>query len=195
MEEKDVIGFYFELKNLDIKIWIDGGWGVDALLGKQTRFHKDLDIVIQKKDIPAFMRLLKAQEYKEIKLDIAQPHNIVLADDCSHEIDVHVIVLNENGDGMYGPVENGVVFPAASLTGKGKIGNLEVNCISPEYVVKFHSGYELKEKDCKDILAICKKFNLEIPSEYLRLKLSLTKKNCQKFKKSEVNKLPPTRTV
>jgi lincosamide nucleotidyltransferase A/C/D/E len=180
MEEEDVIGFYCELKNLDIKIWIDGGWAVDALLGKQARPHKDLDIVIQKKDIPALMMLLKAQEYKEIKLDIAQPHNFVLADDYRHEIDVHVIALNDNGDGMYGPIENGVVFPAASLTGKGKIGNLQVNCISPEYVVKFHSGYELKEKDCQDIFAICKKFNLEIPNAYLQLKQSLTKKNYHK---------------
>ena len=41
MEEKDVIDLYCQVKNLDIKIWIDGGWGVDALLGQQTRFHKD----------------------------------------------------------------------------------------------------------------------------------------------------------
>jgi len=34
MEEKDVIDLYCKLKNLDIKIWIDSGWGVDALLGK-----------------------------------------------------------------------------------------------------------------------------------------------------------------
>ena len=27
-----------------IEIWIDGGWGVDALLGTQTRPHSDVDI-------------------------------------------------------------------------------------------------------------------------------------------------------
>ncbi len=174
MEEKDVINLYYKLKNLDIKIWIDGGWGVDALLGKQTRFHKDLDIAIQQKDITAFRKLLEVQGYNEIKLDIARPHNFVLADDYNYEIDVHVIVLNDKGDGIYGPVENGEVYPAASLTGKGKIGNREVNCISPEYVVKFHSGYDLKKKDCKDVLAVCREFGLEIPNEYLRLKQSLT---------------------
>jgi len=120
MEEKDVIDLYCKLKNLDIKIWIDGGWGVDALLGKQTRFHKDLDIVIQPKDIPAFRKLLEAQGYNEIKLDIVRPHNFVLADDCNHEIDVHVIAFNDKGDGIYGPVENGEVYPSASLKGKEK---------------------------------------------------------------------------
>jgi lincosamide nucleotidyltransferase A/C/D/E len=174
MEEKDVIDLYSRLKNSNIKIWIDGGWGVDALLGKQTRVHKDLDIVIQQKDVLAFRNLLQAHGYNEIRLDIARAHNFVLAADCNHEIDVHVIVLNDKGDGMYGPAENGEVYPAASLIGKGKIGNLEVNCISPEYVVKFHAGYDIKEMDCKDILAVCKAFDLEIPNEYLQLKQSPT---------------------
>jgi lincosamide nucleotidyltransferase A/C/D/E len=26
--------------------WVDGGWGIDALLEEQTRAHRDLDIVI-----------------------------------------------------------------------------------------------------------------------------------------------------
>ena len=174
MEEKDVIELCSKLKNLDIDIWIDGGWGVDALLGRQTRFHQDLDLAIQQKDIPAFRKLLEDQGYKEIKLDIARPHNFVLGDKNNHEIDVHVIVLNDKGDGIYGPVQNGEVYPAAALTGKGKICNLEVDCISPEYVVKFHTGYFLKEKDYKDVLAVCKKYALEIPDEYLQLKKSLT---------------------
>jgi lincosamide nucleotidyltransferase A/C/D/E len=173
MEEKDVIDLYGELKNLNIKIWVDGGWGVDALLGMQTRSHKDLDIVIQQKDIVHFRKYMEAQGYKEIKLDIAQPHNFVLANISKFEIDVHVIILNDKGDGKYGKVENGVAYPAASLTGIGKIGSLDVDCISPEYVVIFHSGYELKEKDGKDVLAICKKFDLEIPDDYLQLKKSL----------------------
>jgi len=28
-----------------IEVWLDGGWAVDALLGEQTRPHKDVDIV------------------------------------------------------------------------------------------------------------------------------------------------------
>jgi len=36
----------------DIEVFVDGGWGVDALLGKQTRSHEDLDIALQRKDVP-----------------------------------------------------------------------------------------------------------------------------------------------
>ena len=43
MTSIDVIDCYTTLENLGIEIWVDGGWGVDALLGEQTRPHKDLD--------------------------------------------------------------------------------------------------------------------------------------------------------
>jgi lincosamide nucleotidyltransferase A/C/D/E len=82
------------------------------------------------------------------------------------KLDVHAIVLDSKGDGIYGPVENGEMFPATSLTGSGLIDGHVVRCISPEWVVKFHSGYELKQKDYKDVSAICKKFNITLPEEY-----------------------------
>ncbi|MDP2669540.1 MAG: hypothetical protein Q8O99_00575 [bacterium] len=59
MTSKDVIGFYSQLENLGIKIWIDGGRGVDALLGKQTRPHGDLDIALQQKDVPEVSEVLE----------------------------------------------------------------------------------------------------------------------------------------
>jgi len=37
-------------------------------------------------------------------------------------------------------------------------------------MVKFHSAYELKEKDFKDVSALCKKFGIEIPEDYNRFK-------------------------
>jgi lincosamide nucleotidyltransferase A/C/D/E len=164
MEAPLVVDLYNELEKLGIKIWIDGGWGVDALLEKQTRTHKDLDIVIQNKDVSRFRQLLKG--YKEIKLEIARPHNFVLADANDHEIDVHVIVLDEQGNGIYGPAENGETYPAAALSGMGRINDQRVRCISPEWTIKFHSGYELKDKDFKDVSALCEKFGLELPEEY-----------------------------
>ena len=170
MEEQDVIDLLDKLQSLDIKIWIDGGWAVDALLGKQTRFHKDLDIVIQQKDVAVLRQFLEARGYSEVKVDIARPHNFVLADEREHEIDVHAIVFNDKGDGIYGPIENNEEYPAASLSGHGKIGNLDVSCITPEYVVKFHRGYALTRTDYEDVLAICERFNLMIPDEYLSKK-------------------------
>src|SRR5438874_13741981 len=49
MSSKDLVDLYEALGRLGVQIWVDGGWGVDALLGKQTRPHKGLDIAIEAK--------------------------------------------------------------------------------------------------------------------------------------------------
>lgn len=35
-----------------IAVWVDGAWGIDALVGHQTRYHADLDLVIATADLP-----------------------------------------------------------------------------------------------------------------------------------------------
>ena len=159
MTGDDVIDIYSILEGLRIEISIDGGWGVDALLNRQTRIHKDLDIAIQEKDVPKLLQLLEEHGYRQIKED--SEWNFVLGDDSGHQIDVHSFVFDNAGN-----LVDGIKYPATSLTGMGTINGHAVRCISPEYVVKFHSGYELTENDCKDVSAVCKKFDLELPEEY-----------------------------
>ena len=166
MTSADVIDLYATLQKLGVEIWVDGGWGVDALLGEQTRAHGDLDIAIEQKDVAVLRRFLEERGYREIKLEIARPWNFVLGDASGREIDVHVIVVDEKGDGLYGPVEKGEMYPAASLTGTGKIEGQAVRCISAEWMVKFHSGYPLKEKDFRDVAALCGKFGIDLPAAY-----------------------------
>jgi lincosamide nucleotidyltransferase A/C/D/E len=164
MNSIDVVDFYTALQKLGVGIWIDGGWGVDVLLYKQTRVHNDLDIAIEQKDVPLLRESLQKRGYKEIKLNEARPWNFVWGDENGRQIDVHVIVLDEQGNGLYG--ENGEMYPAASLTGSGLVENHPVRCISPEWMVKFHSGYPLQEKDFQDVSALCKKFGIDLPAAY-----------------------------
>jgi lincosamide nucleotidyltransferase A/C/D/E len=170
MTSVDVIDLYTTLEKLGVQIWIDGGWGVDALLGEQTRPHTDLDIAIQQKDVRMLRQFLRTRQYRDIKLEDARAWNFVLRDENGREIDVHVIVLDDKGNGLYGPPEKGEMYPAASLTGTGVIENRTVRCISPEWVVKFHSGYQLKEKDFRDVSALCKRFGIGLPAVYERFK-------------------------
>ena len=165
MTSKDVTDLYIKLDNLGIEIWIDGGWNVDALLGRQTRPHKDLDIAIEWKDVPKLRELLAEQGYKQIKAD--SQWNFVLGDDNSHEIDVHAFVFDDKGN-----IVEGIMYPAASLTGTGVIDSQKVRCVSAESVVAFHSGYELTDVDFKDVFALCEKFGMDLPEEYARFKKS-----------------------
>jgi lincosamide nucleotidyltransferase A/C/D/E len=167
---EEVVELYNRLERLGVKIWIDGGWGVDALLGKQTRPHEDLDIVIQQKDLPILRNLLEDQGYTDVPRDDTSDWNFVLGDDRGHLVDVHVIVFDEEKNGIYGPVERGVMYPAKSLTGTGVIGDQTVRCISAEDMVRFHTGYELKESDYRDVSALCEKFGIDLPQEYEKFK-------------------------
>jgi hypothetical protein len=39
-----------QLEGAGLVVWLDGGWGVDALLGRRSRHHRDLDLVIARHD-------------------------------------------------------------------------------------------------------------------------------------------------
>jgi lincosamide nucleotidyltransferase A/C/D/E len=162
----EVLQFVRQLEDLGIAVWLDGGWGVDALLGEQTRPHSDVDIVIQEKDLPQLRRLLESQGYGDVPRDDTCPSNFVLGDGKGHEVDVHAIVFDAEGNGRYGP--HGVMYPAASLAGTGVIDGRTVKCIAAEYAVRFHTGYRLREIDVRDVSALCERFGIAYPEEYVR---------------------------
>jgi len=51
-----------------------------------------------------------------------------------------------------------------------QIAGTAVHCISLEWMIKFHSGYELTDKDFSDVSALCEKFGLMLPEEYRKFK-------------------------
>lgn len=169
MSAEDAAELYQTFERLGITIWVDGGWGVDALLGEQTRQHSDLDIVIQRHDLPAMRALLASRGYRDMPRDDTRPWNFVLGDAHGREVDIHVIVFDAEGNGIYGPAEHGEQYPAAALTGSGSIAGQPVRCISPEVLVMFHTGYPLRERDLHDVAALCERFGIAYPEEYAHL--------------------------
>lgn len=161
-----VVALYRGLESLGIGIWIDGGWGVDALLGEQTRKHADVDIVVEEKHVCALRSFLVAEGFREVPRDDTRPWNFVLENDAGCGVDVHVVVLDPSGNGIYGPPENGTFYPSSALSGRGTIGGVEVRCLSPEYQIGNHTGYKLKESDYHDVLALAERFGLALPEEY-----------------------------
>jgi lincosamide nucleotidyltransferase A/C/D/E len=144
-----------------IYVVIDGGWCVDALLGKQSRAHNDLDIAIPHKDVPRLKELLIQMGYYDIPRDDTRECNFVLGDNAQNLIDVHSYIFDEQGNNIYG-----VPYLPEQLTGKGEINGFQVKCITPEWIVKFHIGYEIDENDFRDTLALCHAFNIPLPKEF-----------------------------
>jgi len=166
MRKIDAIDLYKKINNLGIDIWIDGGWGVDALLGKQTRFHEDLDVVVQEKDVAKLRDHLERDGYIDIARDDTQAWNFVLGKDGIKLVDVHVIKFDEDGNGIYGSAKNGDVYPVKSLMGQGHIGKEKVKCLTASFQVESRSGYKTSEIDYRNVRALCEKFEIELPAEY-----------------------------
>jgi lincosamide nucleotidyltransferase A/C/D/E len=150
----------------NIEVIVDGGWGVDALLGTQTRKHGDLDIALQHKDVPTLRALLEAGGYTDVPRNDTQDCNFVMGDKYGHEVDFHSYTFDAQGKHIFG-----IEYPLDSLTGTGSIQGYPVKCILAEWAVKFHSGYELDENDYRDVLALCKRFDIALPVEYERFTL------------------------
>lgn len=161
MTSHDVLEFLELTRTHDIEIWIDGGWSVDALLERQTRVHSDLDIALSHQDVPKLRALLEARGYKDVPRDDTRDCNFVLGDDLGHQIDFHSFVFDDQENVIWG-----LPYPRASLTGTGSINGIAVKCISPEWLVKFHTGYEVDFDDYRDVLALCEHFGLELPLEF-----------------------------
>ncbi len=161
MTANDTISIVQLFNRHHINFYIDGGWGVDALLGKQTRTHADLDIAVQHKDVAQIQSLLEARGYKIVPREDTSDYNFVLGDNQGHQIDIHSYTFDLAGNNVYG-----VAYPFDSLTGTGSVNEHPVKCISPEWMVKFHCGYKFDENDYYDVKALCQRFNIKMPLEY-----------------------------
>ncbi|NTU66841.1 MAG: GNAT family N-acetyltransferase [Candidatus Moranbacteria bacterium] len=162
MQDKDVIDLYAKLEDLGIKIWIDGGWAVDALLGEQTRSHEDLDVAVERKNLTKLREYLESKGYNEIKRDEDKMWDLVMGDDKGHELDIHAFSLDDKGSVIAEEYWDG--YSSNSLTGSGIIDGQTVRCVSPEQLVKTHDGTKrkLKDSDHEDMDALCSKFGIKL---------------------------------
>ena len=147
---------------LEITVWIDGGWGVDALLGEQTRSHADLDIVVQETEVSLLRHALIDAGHVVVSRDDTRAWNFVMGVPYVRELDFHVVAFDDSGNGVYGPPENGVAYPAAAFSASGRIGSRAVRCLTAEYQIDSHTGYDLSPKDVADVIALRDRFGVDL---------------------------------
>ena len=147
--KEDLMTIVSLLENANIKYWIDGGWGVDILAGKQTRNHRDIDVNFDAQHTEKLLNLLFEYGYK-IDTDW-KPVRIELYSEKYGYLDIHPFILNEDGTSKQADLEGGFYefekdfFCNAIFEGK------TIPCISLKGQKIFHSGYELRDKDKQDI--------------------------------------------
>jgi lincosamide nucleotidyltransferase A/C/D/E len=166
MEAGEVVRLLELLDAAGIAVWLDGGWGVDALLERQTREHDDLDLVAELADAGRLTQLFERAGYELVAG--GAPKSFVLVDQDGRQVDVHPVVMDEaRGGGVY-LMDDGRewVYPVAGFAGRGRVAGRDVLCLSPEVQVLVHDGYELTEKDFRELYLLHERFGVDLPPEY-----------------------------
>lgn len=99
MDPQSLLDVVDLLKADGIDVWLDGGWGVDALLGRQAREHDDLDLVVELGHADRIIELLHGIGYSQVAG--APPKSFVMVDGPGHQVDIHPVTFDADGGGVY----------------------------------------------------------------------------------------------
>jgi lincosamide nucleotidyltransferase A/C/D/E len=165
MIEGDVLQVLDVLEDAGVQAWIDGGWGVDALLGRRTREHRDLDLVVLQEQLERARCALEAVGYTwSPKERPGLPARLPLTDGHGLRVDLHPVVFDKWGNGWQRlGVRAWGLYPSQGLTTTGTIGERHVRCVSAETQLRHHLGYEWDAEDEQDIVALAEHFDLPLP--------------------------------
>ena len=149
MDAEQVVGFVDSLAAAGVRGWIGGGWGVDALVGRRTREHHDLDVAVDSLRFDEVVRSLLEDgfvtetDWRPVRLELVHPDG--------RRIDLHPVALAADGTGVQAGLDGARFDYPADAFGTGLVAGRRVPCLSVEQQVRFHSGYEPREEDLHDL--------------------------------------------
>ena len=137
------------LRRTGCRAWVAGGWGVDALLGRRTRAHRDLDLALDASGTDAALAALTASGYVvetdwlPVRTELYRPGH--------GRVDVHPVVFEPDGNGVQAGFDGEVFrYPRTAFT-TGSIAGTTVGCLSAELQLTFRQGYPLRPADHHDL--------------------------------------------
>lgn len=167
MTAADVIDVLDCLQHAGIDVLVDGGWGIDALVGEQTRVHEDLDLALDRDDLRSAERALVKRGFRQDEeAKPGLPARLVLVDEHGRQVDLHPLVFDESGDGWQQLSETGKAwgrYPAEDLAAIGTIAGRKVRCLAAPLQLRFHLGYEWSERDEHDIHLLAERLGVTGP--------------------------------
>ncbi len=168
MHAADVVEVIDALESAGVDVWLDGGWGIDALLGEQTRRHDDLDVLIRADDVEAAIRVTRDLGFSLMTDEL--PQGFVVRDIADRRVDFHPVFFRNDGSAVQQIRGAGEwVFSAPGLHGTGTVNGREVRCLTPEEQAVRASdqpgvaGYEPDETDRRDMRLLRDRFGITLP--------------------------------
>jgi lincosamide nucleotidyltransferase A/C/D/E len=148
------------------RAWLDGGWGVDALLGEVTRPHDDVDLVVELAALPAVLDALATLGFS-VTENLA-PVRVVLRSSDGLQVDLHPVTFAEDGTGWQrgaSPDGSDCPYPAEGFA-EGRILDRVVPCLTPELQLEHHGGYAPRDHDRMDMARLASRFGLSLREPY-----------------------------
>ncbi len=137
MDGSEVLRVIAALHETGVTAGISGGWGIDALLGRQTRPHGDVDLGIDATQLDLALSQLIQIGYRVVRDE--RPARVELAAEAGR-VDLHPIDWNDDGTGIQTGFEaERFVYPPGSLDAPGTVDGESVRCATPELQLAFHN--------------------------------------------------------
>jgi len=130
---QDVIRIFRLLEEEGVPVWLDGGWGIDALLRRETRGHRDVDLIVPLDCLPAAELVLANVGFSRDDRETNMPTRLVLRSSEELEIDIHPVTFRPDGSGVHIDTDKedrkyAYVYSAVGLSGFGMIDGRIVRC-------------------------------------------------------------------
>jgi lincosamide nucleotidyltransferase A/C/D/E len=132
-----------------VAYWVGGGWGVDALVGQETRSHRDLDLAVDCDDLEACLSCLARLGYA-VETD-ALPLRVELAAEGNRWVDIHPVRFDARGCGVQGDLAGRHFRYPSGAFSSGRLGTRRIPCLSASQQEAFHTGYEPRPQDEHDL--------------------------------------------
>jgi len=163
MSARQAIEVMTTLARANVTAWVDGGWGVDALLAEQTREHDDLDLVVPAGSVSVVRSLFEAAGFT-VERDWL-PTALAMRHRDGRAIDLHPVEPSTDGGGDQIQLD-GVQRWHYSAPVTGRIAGQSALCCSPECQLAAHLDYQPDENDRADMARLAKRFHFALPPPY-----------------------------
>lgn len=149
MEPREVVELLEMSHEHGVRVWVAGGWAVDALVGEQTRPHADLDLAVDAHHVDALVAALQeagfntAADMLPSRLEVAHPD--------TRRVDLHPVTFSADGSGAQANLEGLSPFHYGTdgFT-TGTIDGHVVPCLSARQQLPFREGYDWRDVDHHD---------------------------------------------
>ncbi len=173
MNADEVLRILDALEDNAVTYWLSGGWGVDALAGRQTRPHDDLDIAIDdfERDEPRARQALIDLGFEHAEFHERptwMPHQSVFDDGAGHRVDFVSIDWSRLAESFGSPGSDLGASPRSEalerrVLSEGTIRGRRVPCLSADVQLLYHSGFLLEPAPRRDVELLRRELGASLP--------------------------------